>query len=227
VVHYKDRIHQFFHHARIGDPYLGPVHKEATKHKITDHGSTTEEEEPTDQLTLQIRNSLVIIDKEQPGSPERTREPWGPEQTPIIPPATYLTQQEQPQLQMATETIARTFTETTAQPDIAQQLSQPPEESPGGTRGPRGSFPLGTSQLNDDEARVRATLINAFRRRLRPQGRNPGGAGPPDDDDVGQGGDPSDDKPDDADLQDHVPIPQAQDIKPMGSLPRIFDGDRA
>ena len=78
VVCYKDKIHQFFHHTRIGDPYLGPIHKEATKHEITDHGSTTEEE-PTDQLALQIRNSLVIIDKEQPGSPKRTREPWGPE----------------------------------------------------------------------------------------------------------------------------------------------------
>ena len=28
-------------------------------------------------------------------------------------------------------------------------------------------------------------------------------------------------------LQDHIPIPQARDIKPMGSLPQIFDGDRA
>jgi len=74
VVHYKDKIHQFFHHARIGDPYLGLIHKEATKHKITDHSSTTEEE-PTDQLALQIRNSLVIVDKEQPGSSKRTREP--------------------------------------------------------------------------------------------------------------------------------------------------------
>ena len=79
VVHYKDKIHQFFHHARIGDPYLGPVHKEAMRHEITNHSSTTEEEEPTDQLTLQICNSLVIIDQDQPGSPERTRETWGPE----------------------------------------------------------------------------------------------------------------------------------------------------
>src|SRR6266851_7826431 len=148
VVCYKDKIHQFFHHTRIGDPYLGPVHKEATKHKITDHSSTIEDKEPADQLALQIRNSLVIVDKEQPGSPERTREPWAPDRTPIIPPATYLTQQEQPQLQMATETIARTLTETTAQPDIAQQLSQPPQEPTGGTGGYGGSFPLGTSRLN-------------------------------------------------------------------------------
>src|SRR6266851_5700255 len=81
VVRYKDKIHQFFHHTRIGDPYLGPIHKEATKHKITDHGSTTEEE-PVDQLALQIRNSLVIIDKEQLGSPERTREPWAQNECP-------------------------------------------------------------------------------------------------------------------------------------------------
>src|SRR5712671_5000615 len=145
VVRYKDKIHQFFHHARVGDPYLGLIHKEATRYEITDHGSTTEEEEPTDQLALQIRNSLVIINTEQPGSPKRTREPWGPERTPIIPPATYLTQQEQPKLQMATETIARTLTETTAQPDITQQFSQPPEEPTGGTGGSGGSFPLGTN----------------------------------------------------------------------------------
>jgi len=166
VVCYKNKIHQFFHHTRVGDPYLGPVHKEATKHEIIDHSSTTEEEEPADQLALQICNSLVIIDKEQPGSPERTREPWEPDRTPHIPPATYLAQQKQPQLQMATETIVRTFTETTTQPDIAQQLSQPPKEPAGGTGGSRGSFPLRTNQLNDKETGVRATLINAFRRHL-------------------------------------------------------------
>ena len=151
VVRYKDKIHQFFHHTRVGDPYLGPIHKEATRHEITDNGSTTEEEEPADQLALQIRNLLVIVDPEQPGSPERTREPWGPERTPVIHPATHLTQQEQSQLQMATETIARTLTETTAQPDIAQQLSQPSEEPTGGTGGSRGSFPLETNRLNVKE----------------------------------------------------------------------------
>src|SRR5216683_1828652 len=225
VVRYKDKIHQFFHHARIGDPYLGPIHQEATRYEITDHGDSTEDE-AADQLALQIRNSLVIVDTEQPGSPARTKEPWAPERTPTLSPATYLTQQEQPKLQMAAETIARTLTETTAQPDIAQQLSQSFEEPTGGTGGSRGSFPLGTNRLNNEETRVRAALINAFRRRLRPQGRNPGGAGPPDDDE-GRGGDPPDDEPYDDDLQDHVPIPQARDIKPMGSLPRIFDGDRA
>src|SRR5216683_1691109 len=204
VVRHKDKIHQFFHHARIGDPYLGPIHKEATKHEITDHGSTTEEE-PAYQLALQIRNLLVIVDQDQPGSPKRTREPWGPERTPIIHPATYPAQQKQPQLQMATKTIARTFTETTTQPDITQQLSQPPEEPVEGTG-------------------VRATLINAFRRRLQHQGRGMGGGGPPDDNNLGGGSNPSDNKPNEPGLQDHVPIPQARDIKPMGSLPQIFNG---
>ncbi len=127
---------------------------------------------------------------------------------------------------MATKTIARTLTETTAQPDIAQQLSQPPEEPVGGTRGSGGSFSLGTNRLNTEETRVRATLINAFRRRLQHHRRGTGGGEPPDDDDLGGGGDPSN-EPNEAGLQDHVPIPQARDIKPMGSLPRIFDGDRA
>ena len=225
MVCYKDKIHQFFHHTRIGDPYLGPVHKEATKHKITDHSSTIEDKEPADQLALQIRNSLVIVDKEQPGSPKRTREPWGPEQMPSIPPATYPAQQKQPQLQMATKTIARTFTETTTQPDITQQLSQPPEEPVEGTGGSGGSFPLGPNRLNDEETRVRATLINAFRRRLQHQGRGMGGGGPPDDNNLGGGSNPSDNKPNEPGLQDHVPIPQARDIKPMGSLPQIFNGD--
>ncbi len=226
VVRYKDKIHQFFHHARVGDPYLGPIHKEATKHEISNHSSSTEEE-ATDQLALRIRESLVIIDLEQPGSPERTREPWGPERMPTISPATYLTHQKQPQLQMATKTIARTLAETATQSNIAQQLSQPPEEPAGGTRGSGGSLPFGANQLNDEEAQVRATLINAFWRCLRPQRGNPEGAGPPDDNDLGGGGDSPDDEPYEAGLQDHIPIPQARDIKPMGSLPRIFDGDRA
>ena len=144
---------------------------------------------------------------------------------PTIPPATYPTQQERPKLQMATETIVRTFTETTTQPDITHQLSQPFEEPMGGTGGSGGSFPLGTNRLNNEETRVRATLINAFRRRLQHHGRGTGGGEPPDDDDLGGGGDPSNNEPNEAGLQDHVPIPQARDIKPMGSLPRIFDGD--
>jgi hypothetical protein len=59
--------------------------------------------------------------------------------------------------------------------------------------------------------------------------------GPLDDDDYdlgnngppggGGGGGPPDEDPDD-DLQDHIPIPPALEIRAMGSLPRIFDGDR-
>ncbi len=84
------------------------------------------------------------------------------------------------------------------------------------------------NHLNPNETQVRATLINAFRRRLHPQRQSGGGGGPPDDDDPGYGGgDPPDEEPNEPDLQDHVPIPQAWDIKPMGSLPRIFNRDRA
>ncbi len=150
---YKDWIHQFFHHARVGDPYLGPVHKEATKYKITNHGSTTEED-PKDQLALQIYNLLVIVDTDQPGSPSRTRELWRPDRMPIIHPATYPAQQAQSQLSMATKTIARTLMQTTTQPDIAQQLSQPPEEPSGGTGGPGEPIPPRSDRLNLKEAQV-------------------------------------------------------------------------
>src|SRR5216683_2189083 len=111
---------------------------------------------------------------------------------------------------MATKTIARSLTETTTQPDIAQQLSQPPEESTGRARGFGESLPLRMNHLNPNETQVRATLINAFRRRLHPQRQSGGGGGPPDDDDPGYGGgDPPDEEPNEPDLQDHVPIPQA------------------
>ncbi len=154
VVRYQNRIHHFFHHTRVGDPYLGPVHKEATKYEITNHGSSTEEDDAAEQLTLQIRNMLVIVDPEQPGSPKRTREPWAPDRMPTIHPATHLTQQEQSQLLMATQTIARTLTETTTQPNIAQQFSQPSEEPKGGRGGPERSFPQRPAHLDDEETRV-------------------------------------------------------------------------
>ncbi len=51
VVFYKGRFHQFFHHTRVEDPYLGPVYKEATEYKIPKDNSTTDEE-AKDQLTL-------------------------------------------------------------------------------------------------------------------------------------------------------------------------------
>jgi len=71
-VFYKGKFHQFFHHQRIGDPYLGPVHKEATKYKIPKDNSTTDDGAKA-QLALQIRHLLVIVDKDQPGSPEKTK----------------------------------------------------------------------------------------------------------------------------------------------------------
>src|SRR5712671_897644 len=101
IVFHKRRVHQFFHHPQIGDPYLGLVHKEATKYKITQNSSITDKE-PEDQLAIQICKLLVIIDKDQPGSPKKTREPWAPDSMPTITSATYTTQQTQPRLQIAT-----------------------------------------------------------------------------------------------------------------------------
>jgi len=40
------------------------------------------------------------------------------------------------------------------------------------------------------------------------------------------GGGASDEEPDGNHIQNMVPIPQAHDIKAIGSLPRIFNGDR-
>ncbi len=70
-----------------------------------------------------------------------------------ITPATYPTQQTQPRLPMATETIARTLTEGTTQLDTAQQISQPADE-PGrlGRSIPFGANQLGTS--DSDEAQI-------------------------------------------------------------------------
>ena len=125
---------------------------------------------------------------------------------------------------MATKTITRTLTETTTQPDITQQFPQSSEESTGGTGGFGGPIPLRPARLDPTEAQVHTTLVNAFRRSLR----CPRGEGPPDDDDLGdEGDDPPNNEPNEAGLQDHVPIPLAQDIKPMGSLPRIFNRDRS
>ncbi len=66
------------------------------------------------------------------------------------------------------------------------------------------------NHLNPNETQVRATLINAFCRCLCPQRQSGREGGPPDDDDPGYGGgDPPDEEPNEPDLQDHVPIPQA------------------
>jgi hypothetical protein len=121
-----------------------------------------------------------------------------------------------------TETISRTLAEGTTQHQVTEELSQPPE-GPGRTR---GSIPFGADRLGGsypDEEQVRTALFDAFRRRTR-HGGGGGEGGPPGDNDSDRG--PPNDEPDGAGLQDHVPIPPVHDIKAMGSLPRIFDGDR-
>jgi hypothetical protein len=96
VVFHKDKFYQFFHSSTTGNPYLGALLKEANQYKFQDDVSTEEEDEGAkEQLTLQICNSLVTIDQGQPGSSERTREPWAPDRTPTITPTTYSAQQTQ------------------------------------------------------------------------------------------------------------------------------------
>jgi hypothetical protein len=73
------------------------------QYEFQDDVSTEDEEDKgaEEQLTLQIRNLLVTIDQGQPGSPERTREPWALDKTPTIAstttitPTTYTAQQTQ------------------------------------------------------------------------------------------------------------------------------------
>ena len=113
VVFHKDKFYQFFHSSTTGNPYLGALLKEANQYELQDNVSTEEEDEGAkEQLTLQICNSLVTIDQGQPGSPERTREPWALDRTPTITsatttitPTTYSAQQTQSRLLMAIETI--------------------------------------------------------------------------------------------------------------------------
>ena len=95
MVYHKEKFRQFYHSTTTGNPYLGDELKEANHFELFDDDSSTEAG-GDDQLTLQIRNSVVAIDPQQPGSPERPREPWAPDSTPTITPATYTTQQEQP-----------------------------------------------------------------------------------------------------------------------------------
>jgi hypothetical protein len=140
--------------------------------------------------------------------------------TTTITPTSYSGQQTQSQLLMATETITRTLTESTLQHKVACKLAQPSNGSV-----PFGADRLGSSQPT--EGQVRATIIDAFRRWLglrQARGRG-GGGGPPDDSDSDDGGAP-DKEPNGDHLQNMVPIPQAHNIKAIGSLPRIFDGDR-
>jgi hypothetical protein len=93
IVFHKDKFYQFFHSSTTGNPYLGALLKEANQYEFQDDVSTEDEEDKgaEEQLTLQICNSLVTIDQGQPGSSERTREPWAPDRTPTIASATTLT----------------------------------------------------------------------------------------------------------------------------------------
>jgi hypothetical protein len=89
VVFHKDKFHQFFHSTTTGNPYLGAVLKEVNQYEFQDDTSIEEEEQGTKEgLTLQICDLVVKIDQGQPGSPERTREPWAPDRTPTLDSAT-------------------------------------------------------------------------------------------------------------------------------------------
>jgi hypothetical protein len=128
---------------------------------------------------------------------------------------------------MATETITRTLTESAQEYEVTRELAQP-SNGPGGDGRP---VPFGADRLGSSrytEGQVRATIIDVFRRRLGPRraGGRGGGGGPPDDNDNDLDGGASDEEPDGDNLQNMVPIPQAHNIKAMGSLPRIFDGDK-
>jgi len=73
VIFYKEKFYQFFHSTMTGNPYLGAALKEANQYEFQDDVSTEEEDqEAKEQLTLQICNSLVMIDQGQPGSIRKT-----------------------------------------------------------------------------------------------------------------------------------------------------------
>jgi hypothetical protein len=70
IVSHKDKFYQFFHSSTTGNPYLGVLLKEANQYEFQDNVSTEEDKGAKEQLTLQIHNSLVMIDQGQPGSLE-------------------------------------------------------------------------------------------------------------------------------------------------------------
>ena len=109
VVYHKERFYQFYHSQTTGNPYLGDPYKEANNFELFEDDSSTETG-GDEQLSLQIRNSVVLLNLGDPGSLERTREVWAPASMPTITPATYTAQQTQSRLPMATETITRVFT---------------------------------------------------------------------------------------------------------------------
>jgi hypothetical protein len=61
VVYHKEKFYQFFHSSMTGNPYLREIHKEANNFKLFKDNSFTEAG-ADDQLTLQIHNSVVMID---------------------------------------------------------------------------------------------------------------------------------------------------------------------
>jgi hypothetical protein len=221
VVYHKEKFHQFYHSTTTGNPYLGDLHKEANHFELLEDDSSTETGGDK-QLTLQIHNSVVSLNPGDLGSPERTREVWAPDSTPTITPTTHTAQQEQSRLPMATETITRTFMSETQHEDLGESL---PADGSGRRLGsvPFGADRMGSSQPT--EGQIRASIVNAFRRRLQGNRRSPDDSDDEGDDGPPGGGGPPNQEPN-GHLQDHVPIPPALEIRAMGSLPRIFDGDR-
>jgi hypothetical protein len=63
VVFHQGKFHRFFHSEMTENPYLGMEHKEVNQYKLFEDDATTEGS-TKEQLTLQIRNSLVLIDKD-------------------------------------------------------------------------------------------------------------------------------------------------------------------
>jgi hypothetical protein len=65
IVFHKDKFYQFFHSSTTGNPYLRALLKEANQYEFQDDVLTEDEEDKgaEEQLTLQIRNSLVTIDQ--------------------------------------------------------------------------------------------------------------------------------------------------------------------
>jgi hypothetical protein len=74
VVFHQGRFYRFFHSEMTGNPYLGMEHKEVNQYELFEDNATTEGS-TEEQLALQICNLLVLIDRDQPESPKRTREP--------------------------------------------------------------------------------------------------------------------------------------------------------
>ena len=122
---------------------------------------------------------------------------------------------------MATTTISRTLVEGQAEHDGPQPFSQSTER-------PRGDEGQGGSEGQGGDERLRQFLHTAFRRRLNRPVNPPGGDDDPDAGEGGGGEPPDEDPlgPPHGPPQNLIPIPLREDIRAMGSLPRVFDGDR-